>query len=137
MLNKIMLEGNLVADPETVPAGVSTVTKFRLASTRNFRAPNGDKRSKTTFIDCQAWNGVGLNLARSFKKGDPILIDGRLEFDEWVNGEKRHSRNFIDIAEFHFPRGKTARAMEEAHHAAVAPVLAAAGAVSDDGGPPH
>ena len=109
MLNKVVIEGNLVADPETRTVGDNTVTTFRLASTRVFRGHNKERKTRSTFIDCTAWNGTGQSLSKSFHKGDAITLEGRIEYDEWETEGRKHSRVYIDIMEFHFPRGHRPR----------------------------
>lgn len=118
MLNKLIFEGNLVADPDQRPAGAGNVVKFRLAATRTFGGHGSERRQKTVFIDCTAWNGTGDMIMRHFHKGDPILVEGRLEFDEWDREGVRHSKLFMDVQEFHFPRGRLAPRSTEAVAAA-------------------
>jgi single-strand DNA-binding protein len=91
-LNKVIFIGRLTRDPETTEVGAeSTVTKFGLAINNGF----GDKR-EVAFVDVTAWNQPGKFTQTHFKKGNVILIEGRLSMDQWETdkGEKR-SRLYI------------------------------------------
>jgi single-strand DNA-binding protein len=92
-LNKVLLIGNLTRDPEVrqVPGGQS-VCKFGLATNRRFKTPNGEMREDTTFVDITVWGVRGETLSKYLKKGDPVFIEGRLNFEEWqdkTSGQKR------------------------------------------------
>lgn len=77
MLNKIILMGRLVADPELkqTPGGVS-VSTFRLAVERDYAGQ--DKQRQSDFINCVAWRQTGEFISRYFTKGRMIAIEGSL-----------------------------------------------------------
>ncbi len=88
--NKVILMGNLVADPElkTTPSGVS-VTTIRIAVGRRF-AKQGDEVTADYFtIVC--WRQTAEFVAKYFNKGRPILVSGVLQSRSWTdqNGQKR------------------------------------------------
>lgn len=88
--NKVILMGNLVADPElkTTPSGVS-VTTIRIAVGRRF-AKQGDEVTADYFtIVC--WRQTAEFVAKYFTKGRPILVSGVLQSRSWTdqNGQKR------------------------------------------------
>ncbi|HKE00446.1 MAG TPA: single-stranded DNA-binding protein [Planctomycetota bacterium] len=97
-LNKVLLIGNLTKDPEVrqTPGGQS-VCKIRMASTRRFKSQAGDMREDTTFVDVTVWGVRGDNLARFFKKGDPIFIDGRLTLEEWQDKQSGEKRSKLSV----------------------------------------
>jgi single-strand DNA-binding protein len=67
-------------------------TTFRVASTRRYMNDRGDwTDGATLWFKVKAWRGAALNVIRSVHKGDPVVVTGRLEVDEWVgpNGEPR------------------------------------------------
>lgn len=78
MLNRVVLVGRLVADPELryTPAG-HAVANFRLAVNRPFKNEQGE--SEADFINAVAWRKQAENLANYQKKGNLIGIDGRLQ----------------------------------------------------------
>lgn len=77
MINRTILVGRLVADPELryTPAGIP-VCKFRLAVNRPFK---NDGEQKADFINCIAWRKQAENLANYMKKGNLVGIDGRIQ----------------------------------------------------------
>lgn len=83
MLNKVVLMGRLVADPELkqTPGGLS-VCQFRIAVERNFTS-NGERQAD--FISIVAWRQAAEFVSRYFKKGQMIAVEGTLQ-----------SRNFTD-----------------------------------------
>lgn len=89
--NKVILIGNLVADPELkrTPSGVP-VTSFRIAVGRRF-AKEGDA-VQADFFDIVCWRSTAEFVTRYFSKGKPILVCGSLQSRTWVdqNNQKRH-----------------------------------------------
>ena len=94
-LNKVILIGNLGADPEvrTTNNG-SKVATVSLATGRQWTGQGGDKQEKTEWHRVVMWNnkgGTGLaDLAEKFmKKGDRIYVEGRIEYRTWEDREKQ------------------------------------------------
>lgn len=96
-LNKVFLVGNLTKDPELryTPQGVS-VCDMRIAVTRRFTS-NGEQKSETCFIDIVVWQKLAERCAEFLKKGSTILVDGRLQLDEWQtqDGQKRSKMRIV------------------------------------------
>ncbi len=90
--NHVTLVGNLTADIELrhLPSGVA-VADMRLAISERFKNRQGENVEKPVFIDVVVWDKQAENCARYLGKGSPVLVDGRLQMDEWTNkeGEKR------------------------------------------------
>lgn len=78
MINRVVLMGRLVAEPEikTTPTGVS-VTTIRLAVDRN-HTPQGEKRA-VDFIDVVAWNYTAEFICKTFHKGSMVAVDGSIQ----------------------------------------------------------
>jgi single-strand DNA-binding protein len=77
MLNKIMLIGRLVKDPELRATTQGTsVASFTLAVNR---PKIKDKEQETDFINCVAWRGQADNLCKYQTKGNLIAVEGRLQ----------------------------------------------------------
>ena len=78
MLNRVILMGRLVADPElkTTPNGVS-VTSFRIAVERSY-VKSGEER-KADFIDIVCWRNTAEFVCRYFVKGSLIAVEGQLQ----------------------------------------------------------
>src|SRR5918997_2017461 len=85
--NRVVLGGNLTRDPElrATQAGVP-VCSFGIAVNR-VRSRN----EEVDFFDISAWRELGETIATYKKKGDPILIEGRLQYRTWEaqDGSKR------------------------------------------------
>jgi single-strand DNA-binding protein len=92
MLNKVVLMGRLVADPELRRTQSNTaVTSFRLAVDRTF-ARQGEQK-QTDFIDIVAWQNTAEFVSRWFRKGTMAVVVGRLQTRKWTdrNGQNRVS----------------------------------------------
>lgn len=78
MLNRVILMGRLVSDPElkTTASGIS-VTSFRIAVDRNY-VKQGEER-KADFIDIVCWRQQAEFVCRYFGKGAMIAVDGQLQ----------------------------------------------------------
>ena len=99
MLNKIFLQGRLVADPEMrhTPSGVAVAT-LRLAVDRDFKdRETGEK--KADFINVVAWRNTAEFVSRYFNKGRMAIVEGRLQMRDWTDkdGNKQYSDTFHAI----------------------------------------
>lgn len=92
MLNNCVIMGNLVADPEVkkTPNGIS-YCRFRIACSRD-KTPGNEK--VTDFFDCIAWRKTGEFVGRYFAKGKPILLQGRMQMNEYTTNDGQKRRNF-------------------------------------------
>jgi len=107
-VNKVMLVGNVVADPEmrTTPAG-QTVTSFRIATNRIWNDPEGQRQQKTEFHSIVAWRRLGEIAGQYLKKGGLVFIEGRLETRSWEDntGVKKYRTEVIAESLQLGPRG--------------------------------
>ncbi len=93
-LNKVMLIGNLGADPEvrTTNNG-SRVATLSVATSRQWTGQGGEKQEKTEWHRVICWNNKGAQLAdvaeKFVKKGDKVYIEGRVEYRTWEDREKQ------------------------------------------------
>ena len=78
--NKVILAGNLTRDPELryTPKGTA-IANFGLAINRKWKSESGESKEEVTFVDVEAWDRQGEVIAQYFKKGSPILVEGRLK----------------------------------------------------------
>ena len=98
-LNKVMLIGNLTADPEVrqTPRG-NSLTELRLAVNRVSTGQNeGERREETTFLDVTCWGRTGEIAAQYLSKGRPVFIEGRLQMDTWEDKQTGQRRSRIRI----------------------------------------
>jgi single-strand DNA-binding protein len=91
MFNKIILVGNLTRDIELrYSQGGLGIANSAIATSRKFTV-NGEKREEVCFVDITFF-GRSAEVANQYlRKGSKILVEGRLNFDQWVdqNGQKR------------------------------------------------
>ena len=103
--NRVILLGNLTADPETrtTPSGQS-VTTFSLAITRQWNDRDGQRQESTDFINCTAWGPRGETIAKYVQKGRQLLVGGRLQQRTWQDKDTGKNRSAIDVVveEFSF-----------------------------------
>lgn len=93
MLPVVRLTGNLVNDPELryTPSGAPVAT-FRLAATERKKGEDGKwTDGASTFLTVKVWRTLGENVAESLRKGDRVLVVGRLRQDDYQDrdGNKR------------------------------------------------
>lgn len=99
MLNKVVLMGRLVKDPELrhTDSG-KAVLSFTVASDKGY----GDEK-KTDFINCVAWGNTAEFINRNFEKGQMITVDGRISTRTWEgqDGKKNYVTEIL-VGEAHF-----------------------------------
>lgn len=91
MLNKIFLQGRLVADPELRHTQQGTaVASFRMAVDRDFKSKDPGA-SNTDFINIVAWRNTAEFVSRYFTKGRMAVVEGRLQMRDYTDksGNKR------------------------------------------------
>lgn len=96
--NKVILLGRLTRDPELrVTQNGNNICKFGLATSRKFKAGDGEMKEETTFVDVDAFGRPAELIAKFFTKGKPIFVEGRLRLDQWEgqNGEKRSKLSVV------------------------------------------
>jgi single-strand DNA-binding protein len=98
-LNSILIEGNLVRDPELSYTTKGTaVCKFSVASNRFFKQEQ-EMQKEVSFFDVSTWARLAEVCGEYLKKGRGVRVVGRLKQDRWTDQEgKPHSRVHI-IAE--------------------------------------
>ena len=112
--NKVILAGNLTRDPELryTPKGTANAS-FGLAINRKWKSETGEAKEEVTFVDIEVWDRQAEVIAQYFKKGRPILVEGRLKFDQWEdkNTHQKQSKLKVRLESFSFidtNRGDTA-----------------------------
>lgn len=97
MLNKLIMMGRLVANPETKTFGDATVCKFRIACDRDFTKKGEEK--VTDFINVEAWRGTGEFIGKWFTKGRTIILVGRIQENKWKDRDGSPRTEHIMVAE--------------------------------------
>lgn len=109
-LNKVMLIGNLTRDPEMryTPSGTS-VCEIGLAINRFWNdSQSGERREQTCYVDCSAFGRQAETLSRYMRKGRPLFVEGRLDFQTWEakDGGGKRSKLKVIIENFQFLGGR-------------------------------
>ena len=92
-MNRVILAGNITRDPEIRFTGAGVpVCSFGLAVNR---VRSKDKEA-VDFFDVSAWRELGENVANHKRKGDPILVEGRLQYRTW-EAQDGSKRSKVDI----------------------------------------
>ncbi|HIP20770.1 MAG TPA: single-stranded DNA-binding protein [Sulfurimonas sp.] len=97
MFNKIILVGNLTRDIELRYSQSGTaIAKTAIATSRKFTT-NGEKKEEVCFVDITFFGRSGEVANQYLRKGSKILVEGRLNFEQWVdqNGQKRSKHSVI------------------------------------------
>ena len=98
-INRVVMTGNLTADPElrSLPSGMSVCSLRIACNTRRKNQGTGEWEDKPNYFNVTVWGAQGENAARFLSKGRPVAIDGRLEWREWEaqDGTKRQATDII------------------------------------------
>lgn len=90
-LNRVMVIGNLAADPEMrYTANGKAVTSFRVGSSRTF---NG--KQETEWFSCVAWEKLAELVAEHLTKGRQAYIEGRLATRSWDKDGQKHYKTEV------------------------------------------
>ena len=107
MLNKAIIMGRLVADPELrhTPNNVSVVS-FTIACNRNFASKGAERQ--TDFIDIVAWRQTAEFVSRYFHKGSMIAVEGMIQTRTYEDkyGNKRKAVEVV-ADQVHFAESKS------------------------------
>ncbi len=96
-LNKVMLIGNLEADPEMrFTANGSAVTTFRIAVSRIF-GTDEERRAETSRFTVVTWNKLAETMGQQLLKGSRVFVEGRLATRSWdgPDGQKRYATEVV------------------------------------------
>jgi single-strand DNA-binding protein len=91
--NKVMLLGNLGADPELrYTKGGQAIMKLRLATTERFKDQSGEWKDRTEWHRVTMWGKRGEALSKFLTKGSTIFVEGSLRTSSWEKeGVKQYS----------------------------------------------
>jgi single-strand DNA-binding protein len=92
-MNRVFLVGNLTKPPEVryTPSG-RAVGDLRMAINRRFKSADGENREETCFVGVTVWDRQAETCAQYLTKGSPVLVEGRLKYDEWEKDGQKHNR---------------------------------------------
>ena len=97
--NKVILMGNLTRDPEVryTPSGTA-VSEIGLAVNRTwFDKQSNQKKEEVTFVDVTLWGRQAEVAGEYLSKGRGLLIEGRLQLDQWDDKETGQKRSKLRV----------------------------------------
>ncbi len=97
-LNKVMLIGNLGADPEMrYTANGNAVTTFNLAVNRNWTGPDGERKEETEWFTVVSWDKLAETVSQFLQKGRRAYVEGRMKTRSWEgqDGQKRYKTEVV------------------------------------------
>jgi len=72
------------------------VADIGVASSESYRNREGEQVEKTCFVDVVTWGRQAETCSQYLSKGSPVLIEGRLQFDQWeTDGGQRRSKLLV------------------------------------------
>ena len=96
-LNKVMIIGNLGADPEmSYTANGTARTRMRVAVNRNYTTRDGERHEETEWFNVVAWDKLGELVSQYLTKGSRVYVEGRLRTREYDDKEGQH-RYFTEV----------------------------------------
>ena len=97
--NKVILMGNVTRDPEVrYTTGGSAVSEIGIAVNRFWTDRNtNERKEETTFVDVTLWGRTAEIAAEYLAKGRPVLIEGRLQLDQWEDRETGQKRSKLRV----------------------------------------
>ncbi len=98
-INKVILVGNVGADPEVkyTPSGVP-VGKFSIATNERFKNKSGEWRDRTEWHNIVAWQRLAEIVGEYVSKGSKVYIEGKLQTSSWEDrrsGEKKYRTEIV------------------------------------------
>ncbi len=98
-VNKVILVGNLGADPETraMPSG-SSVANLRIATTESWRdKQSGEQQERTEWHRVALFGRLAEIAAEYLHKGSQVYIEGSLRTRKWQDkqGNERYSTEIV------------------------------------------
>ena len=97
--NRVILVGNLTADPEVryIPSG-SAVCDLRLAVNRTWYDKQANsKKEETCYVDVTLWQRTAEVAGEYLSKGRPVLIEGYLKMETWQDKQTGANRSKLKV----------------------------------------
>lgn len=99
-INSIVIEGNLVRDPETktTPKGTALCT-FSIATNRYFKQDSGLEK-EVSYFNVESWGKLAESVSNHGRKGRGVRVVGRLKQERWQDREGKAQSRVIIVAEY-------------------------------------
>jgi single-strand DNA-binding protein len=92
----VTVVGNLCADPELrhTSTGVP-LADLRIAENRNYQDAAGAWQQETAYYSAVAWRRLAEHAAASLRRGDRVVVVGRMRQDEWTTDRGETRRRYL------------------------------------------
>ena len=108
-INKILITGNVTADPEIryTPNG-KAVLSASLANNEYYTDAQGQEQKVTTFVNLEVWGKPAENFSKLVKKGQELFAEGKIRMDEWNDKQTnaRRTRLYLLVENWQFTQYK-------------------------------
>jgi single-strand DNA-binding protein len=108
MINKVILIGNLGADPELrYTQSGAPVASFRVATTERWKGQDGQMQEQTEWHSCNAWGKLAEICGKYLQKGSKVYVEGSINTRKWQDksGNDRYSTE-VKVREMKMLDGK-------------------------------
>lgn len=103
--NQVTLIGNLVRDPERRNFRDTAITEITLALNERRKKPDGEIIDDVSYIDVVAYGRLAETLSEYTRKGNPVLVSGKLKQERWEKDGQKFSRvRVVALSAQLFPR---------------------------------
>jgi single-strand DNA-binding protein len=108
-LNRVMLLGNLGADPELrYTKGGQAVMQIRLATTERVKDQSGNWSDRTEWHSVVVWGKRAEGLSKFLRKGSSIFVEGSLRTTNWEKDGQKHYKTEVNAREILLAGGRGA-----------------------------
>ena len=97
-INNVVIGGNLTRDPKLSKTHKNKdVVNFGIAINSQYNDNNGEKQSKVCYVDCSAFDKLAININKYFRTGRPILVEGYLQYEQWIDKDTGKNRDKVSV----------------------------------------
>jgi single-strand DNA-binding protein len=103
-INKVIISGNLVRDPDTrILENGTHLAKMSIANNQRYRDRNGEWQEKTCYVNIIAWRKTAELVGEFCRKGSPVMVEGELVYNSWEDRDgNQRSRLEINARRIQF-----------------------------------
>jgi single-strand DNA-binding protein len=96
--NKVIIIGRLTKDAELryTPKGAA-IASLSVAVNRQWKNEAGEKQEEVSFVDCTAFSKTAETIGQYFRKGNSILLEGRLKQETWQDKATNANRSKLVV----------------------------------------
>lgn len=113
-MNKVILLGRLIRDPETYTKGNSITTKFSIAVDRRYRKQGDEQIASADFPSCVAFGHTAKFISDYFKQGMKVALEGRLQTGSYEKDGVKHYTTDVIVEQAEFAESKRTDAGNDA-----------------------